>query len=344
MRKIILTLILIFVFVVVSALTTAGFVVRRYAQTFFTAAQVEPTEFIAMVREGWSTSPNQHNGVVSFLILGLDEVEGRDEQVLTDSMVLVVLHLDSGKTTMISIPRDLWIAEYKTKINALYFYGKERYPGHPEQFPKKVVEKITGIPVQYVVTVNLSQVGGLIDVLGGVDVQVQHSFTDPLFPRPGVDVSVEKDPKLLYESASFVQGWERMTGQRALVYMRSRYSPDPIEGTDDARSLRQQQVILAIVARLRTAAQQLDAVTLGRAYMFYHSTYGEVIEPKQLIAIGRALGKKALSPSFSSLDITPLLTNPPQRKYGQWVYEPIDPSWAALTKVILATTSATIAQ
>lgn len=344
MRKILLGIVLVIIFLFVSVAATIGFVAYRVSNQFFSAAHVKPLEFISTLQKGWKTFPDQSGGVVSFLVLGLDEVAGRNEPVLTDTNLLVLLHWDTGHIDLISIPRDLWIDEYKTKINALYFYGTTKYPDHPEQFPKEVVEKITGVPIQYVVPLKLSQVGALIDTLGGVDVEVQHSFTDALFPRPGVDVAVVKDPKLLYETVSFKQGTEHMNGARALTFIRSRHSTDLIEGTDDARSLRQQQVITAVMKRVMGAVSQFDLKTLGNLYAFYQSTYGNIVPPVQLIAIGKALGQNVLHLSFQPHDIMPLFRNPPIKKYGQWVYEPIDPTWGALQHDIQASSAGIISR
>lgn len=345
MRKLLITLFLLILFGLVALLATVGFTLHRYSQTFFEAAQVDPKAFLQMVREGWYGPVDAPNGVVSFLVLGLDEVEGRNEPVLTDSMMLVTLRVGTGEVTMVSIPRDLWIDQYKTKINALYFYGLTRpgYEGTPQRFPKEVVEDITGVPIQYVLVLTLKDVGEFIDTLGGVDVDVQRTFTDDLFPRPGVDVATVRDPKILYESATFTEGVEHMNGERALIFMRSRHSTDLIEGTDDARARRQQQVISAVVTRMKQTIATLDFETMGRTYAFYNRTYASVIDFRQVIALFRTFITMPVI-SLNPIDITPLLMNPPESKHKQWVYEPKDSTWNALRQVLQATASATISR
>ncbi|HZZ98664.1 MAG TPA: LCP family protein [Candidatus Saccharimonadia bacterium] len=347
-RKFMLALLLFLIFGVVTVSVAIGLTVRRYIPSvtaFFNAAQLSPQQLFTLVQEGLHTQPDAQNGTVAFLILGLDEVPGRNEPTLTDSIILALLNLNTAKVTLVSIPRDLWIDQYKTKINALYVYGKDKFPDHPEEFPKEVVEQIAGTPIQHVVVLKLSDVGNFIDALGGVDVNVQHSFTDAQFPIPGVDVARVHDPKLLYKTVTFTQGVEHMSGERALEFMRSRHSLDAVEGTDPARSARQQLVIFAVMSRIKTAVAQLDFATLGHAYAFYRETYINAISPQQLIAIGRVLGKRAANLTITTTDITPLLVNPPLSKHeGQWVFEPKDPTWGTIAKTIQASASGELAQ
>jgi LCP family protein required for cell wall assembly len=349
-RKLGYALLLFLIFAVVTVSVLAGLTVKRYVPNvtaFFNAIQMSPQQLYALAQEGWRTPVEASNGTVTFLILGLDEVPGRNEPALTDSMILAMLNLKTAKVTLISIPRDLWIDQYKTKINAFYVYGADKFPGHPDEFPKEIVEQITGVPIQHVVVFTLSEVGSFIDTLGGVDVNVQRSFTDNLFPVPGVDVARVTDPRILYETVTFTKGMQHMNGARALEFMRSRHSLDPIEGSDPARSARQQLVMYAVLSRLKTAAMQLDFATLGKAYAFYRDTYMSAISPQQLIAIGKALGSKAKNISTTTVDITPLLNNPPTVKnmyLGQSVFVPKDPTWAQLMKVVQASASATIAK
>ena len=50
----------------------------------------------------------------------------------------------------------------------------------------------------------------------------------------------------------FREGEQTLNGQKALEYMRSRQSEDPVEGTDEARQKRQKKVILALQNKLLT--------------------------------------------------------------------------------------------
>jgi hypothetical protein len=69
-------------------------------------------------------------------------VNADDGNILTDSIMLASFDIKQLRLTQISFPRDLWIDRYKTRINALYFYGHDKDPQKPTAFPKQVVEEM----------------------------------------------------------------------------------------------------------------------------------------------------------------------------------------------------------
>ena len=106
---------------------------------------------------------------------------------------------------------------------------------------------VLGIPIHYNVTINFEVFKQIVDTLGGIDVEIENTFTDSEYPIEGK----EDDPVIAnrYETVTFTKGLEKMNGERALKYVRSRHG-DGAEGTDFARSKRQQKVILAIKDKL----------------------------------------------------------------------------------------------
>jgi LCP family protein required for cell wall assembly len=195
------------------------------------------------------------DGRVNVLVLGYG---GGDHPgpYLTDTMMVISLNLKDHATTMISVPRDLWVqvppgsGDY-AKLNTAYVNGLENgYNGISAgpvaggaEAARKVTE-ILGIPVNYWLTINFNGFRALVDALGGVDVDVPVGWTainlggDGL-PGNGV--------------ATFKAGWQHMDGERALQYARARYITNPAsEGTDFARAKRQQVLLHAIVDRARS--------------------------------------------------------------------------------------------
>lgn len=189
------------------------------------------TNFLILGREGPSTSPEQARA-------------GTD---LTDTMILASVHQD-GDTMLISIPRDLWIPSLKAKINTAYYYGEQHQPGSGGMIlAKAAVEEIIDQPVHYVVVIDFSGFEKMIDLLGGVDIEVERSFVDHRFPLPGK----ENDPCEVcrYETIQFSAGRQHMDGQTALKFVRSRQAEGD-EGTDFARSRRQEKLLIAIKNKL----------------------------------------------------------------------------------------------
>jgi LCP family protein required for cell wall assembly len=177
---------------------------------------------------------------------------------LTDSMLIISIQPQTGQTALISVPRDLWVqippdsGQYG-KINSAYEYGL--YNGYGGEQAGKVaagdiaarkISDVTGLSVTYWLTLDFGGFRELVDALGGVDVNVQHSFT-ALYPKnddPSINAS--------YITVQFKAGPQHMNGAQAIEYARARevIGGDLAEGTDFARSARQQILIKAIVSKM----------------------------------------------------------------------------------------------
>lgn len=298
-------------------------------------AQTTPSQLYSQVYTGLSTLPDVSQGKKNILVLGVDEVDGRPEtSILTDTMMFVSLNMNTGSITTLSIPRDLWVDTYKSKINAFYQYGRTKYPEKPQQYTTEVVEEVFGVPIHHTIVVSLKDLETVIDLLQGIDVEIPRTFEDTQFPRSGVDVSVVRDPKILYETVRFEQGVEHMTGARALQYIRSRHSLDPAEGTDEARSRRQQEVIGSIIRRMQDPSVLSNLETMGKLYAWYTQRFGSELSPSEVIATARSfypvvenMSLRAHVLSIKENGAEGVLYHPRNLVFGQWVYLPVDPSW-----------------
>ncbi|MBP7768622.1 LCP family protein [Candidatus Woesebacteria bacterium] len=310
-----------------------GAVFYHKLQVFSQTSGVPIGTLRQIVEDGWKKQPVTTQGRKNVLLLGIDSLPNRGSvPELTDTMLLASLDLNSGTIYTIPLPRDLWTPEYKTKINALYAYGKDRYPGHPEQFPTEVLQQMTGVTINHTVVISIGTLSELIDLLGGIEVVVPTSFTDIQFPRSDVNIQVERDPKKLYETVAFSQGTEVMTGERALQYIRSRHSEGDT-GTDIDRGLRQQQVIDGILKKAQSKELLTNPVVLGKLYAWYAHHFATAITPEEIIATGKALYPHRETITHKSTDLTVFpkdptgtISNPPIKKYNQWVYEVRDPA------------------
>lgn len=301
------------------------------AQTFFKASGLSYEQTKDIVMRGIANEPKHTDGVTTFLLLGLDTLETRPgSPQLTDTIMLVFVHYETGTIATLPLPRDIWSPEYKTKINALYHYGQERYPGEPERFTREVVSDLTGLKIDYTIVLTLEQVGSIIDQIGGVTVVIPEGFTDSEFPRTDVDVTVVTDPALLYETVTFEVGEQTLSGERALQYIRSRKSGDD-QGDDIARGTRQQRIIEALITTLQSKRVITNPKLLGNLVKYYQDTFDSSLPLSEGISIGWALMQKSDTIAFESHTL-PLITdsengvlsNPPIRKYGLWVYEIVD--------------------
>lgn len=321
------TLLFLLLFLILSVAVVAGVGYLKFRQ-FSQRSGLSLVQLIEIARTGWQQTPQQTAGRVNFLVLGLDSLKTRgDVPALTDTMMLVSLNLQTAQLRTLSLPRDLWNEAFITRINALYHYGLERDPSQPEKFPQEILGEMTGLPIHHVIVLSLEQVSQLIDLLGGIEVEVPMAFVDEEFPRTDVDVTKVNDPKLLYKTVIFTQGKQTLNGERSLEYMRSRKSGDA-EGTDVARGRRQQLVLDSLMAKLRQQSTLTDLRLMGRLYAFYQTNFSKVITPAEGVALVKQLWpvRSGFAMSNHNLPIFPddeqgVIEHPDPRRYrGEWIY------------------------
>lgn len=265
------------------------------------------------------------DGRINVLILGIDKrLSGNVvTSVLTDTILVASIGLSDNKMTLISLPRDLWVKSpigYYGKVNSIYAQRNKNGEMLGPEGVKQVVSEVLGIPIHYNLTVNFEVFKKIIDTLGGVDVEIENTFTDSEYPIEGKENAPMNER---YEIVTFKKGNERMDGERALKYVRSRHG-DGVEGTDFARSKRQQQVILAIKNKLSSAQTIIDLPKLKELFNVYQTDVETNISNEDLVSffsLYKRLDlqnlKRVVLDDRSSLDEGGLLVAPDNRdEYG----------------------------
>ena len=198
---------------------------------------------------------------VNLLLLGIGGGKHAGPN-LTDTIIFASIDPDDRKLTLVSIPRDLWITDLDGRINTAYAKGEARKKGGGLTLSKAVVKKVLNQEIDYAVVINFSGFVRIVDLLGGINVQVERSFDDYEYPIEGKEDDPcgqkEEDLEKLatassqlevfpcrYEHIRFDEGPTLMDGETALKYVRSRHANGE-EGTDFARSKRQERIISAI--------------------------------------------------------------------------------------------------
>ena len=209
-----------------------------------------------------ASSDNRTN----ILILGSDR--RYREPGLTDTMIVASVDARSGQVALFSIPRDVWIKNYHSKINALYAIGGI-------DTIKKVAGEILDLPIHYYVALDFGGFERAIDAVGGVEITVERDFEDFLYPIPGreADDCGGGDPehRCRYETLIFKKGLQKMDGKTALKFSRSRQSTGP-EGSDFARALRQQKVIIAFKDQVLSLRTLVNPATLSKLFDEYRAS------------------------------------------------------------------------
>lgn len=174
------------------------------------------------------------NGRFTVLIMGLDRRTGETYISRTDTMMVMSLDPQSQRAVVLSIPRDLYVdipGYRRERINTAFVLGalaNGELGG--AQLAMETVRRNLGVKVDHYLLVDFDAVTNIIDKVGGVVVDVPFVINDPLYP----DMNYGYDP--LYINA----GVQRMNGELALKYMRTRHGD-----SDFGRARRQQQLLFA---------------------------------------------------------------------------------------------------
>lgn len=204
------------------------------------------SSFLSQVKNLISAPDKQLQGEdqerVNILLMGFGGA-GHDGAYLTDTMIVASFNTTTKQVAMISIPRDLYVSipgyGYR-KINNAYAFGhQDNPPDGGAALAESVVQETLGIPIHYYAWIDFSGFAKIIDDIGGVDINVQHPFVDYEYPTENYG----------YQTIRFTVGVEHMAGARALMYVRSRHGTNG-EGSDFARSRRQQEVLAAVKEKL----------------------------------------------------------------------------------------------
>lgn len=195
--------------------------------------------------------PGLSTATLNILLLGTDARAEDSGPPRTDALVLVRIERDSGRVSMLSIPRDLWVSYPnggEGRINAAYAIGEKRFgPGGGATLAKSTVGRLVGVEVDHFVLINFRGFETLIDQLGGIEVDVPETIYDPAYPT--------EDYRTI--EVRFEAGRQRLNGQQALIYTRTRHAD-----SDFGRNQRQQLVLMAIFERIRERGllQQLTSL------------------------------------------------------------------------------------
>jgi LCP family protein required for cell wall assembly len=168
-------------------------------------------------------------------------------------MMVMSLLPQSHHTTLISVPRDLWVqvpdnSGIYQKINTVYtvYSNNGANPVAGADAAARKVSAVTGLDVKYWMTINFKGFRDFINAIGGIDVYVPDAFTAnyPINDDPSINAG--------WKIIKFTKGMQHMDGERAIEYARARYAiTNPAEGTDFARSARQQIIMKAALSKLK---------------------------------------------------------------------------------------------
>lgn len=214
-RRIVLLLVIV-IFVLAAAIAVSGALMKKPQVDVPDVEQTGSTE---------EQESKRKDGFYTILVCGTDDGNGG-----SDTIMLAAVDTENKEINVASIPRDTLVNEDWTvkKINSAYNRGG--IEGVEEQ-----VEKITGFPVDFYVTVDLKAFIELVDAIGGVDFDVPINMN---YDDPAQNLHIH-----------FKAGMQHLNGQQAMEVVRFRHNNDgggyPLQDLDRIQT---QQAFLKAVA------------------------------------------------------------------------------------------------
>lgn len=167
--------------------------------------------------------------IVNIMLIGQDRRPG-EPRSRSDTMILCTINTKTKTLTMTSFMRDLYVqipGYGNNKMNAAYAWGGM-------ELLNKTMEKNFGIHVDGNVEVDFTQFAQIVDLLGGVEMELRGD-----------------EAKWINETAgygSLTKGVQRLDGTQAMLYSRVR----SLDGDGDfSRTNRQRKVLNSMVGEMR---------------------------------------------------------------------------------------------
>jgi LCP family protein required for cell wall assembly len=206
-----------------------------YQHDFFTSVAPKTPQDKAAQKELDVPIPGQPTNA---LVIGTDKRRGPEADLTGRSDTLMLVRADplTDTISMLSFPRDLIVTvkcpghpDYRDRINAAFSECGS-------QGSVDTVRALTGLPINYFVTVNFHGFLQLVDQLGGVWVDVDHRYFNNRTGPGG------------YSAINLWPGYQRLNGYNALAYVRYRHFD-----SDLFRVARQQLFLKALKSQITSS-------------------------------------------------------------------------------------------
>jgi LCP family protein required for cell wall assembly len=151
---------------------------------------------------------------VGILLLGVDERPWLQDVGRSDTMLAVLLNPSTQQAAVLSVPRDMRAeipGHGQQRINAAYSLGERDEIGGAE-LCRQTVEQLLGVPLEYYVTVNFEGFQHIVDLLGGVDIDVEKRM--------------KYDDNWGHLHINLQPGLQHLNGEQAMGYVRYRLDSD----------------------------------------------------------------------------------------------------------------------
>lgn len=276
---------------------------------------------------GGAELSGENDDRINILMLGMGGV-GHDGPFLTDTIMIASIKPSTNQIALISIPRDLGVSipgYGRRKVNHANAFGEVEKSGWGAAFATEVIQKTFDIDIPYYVRLDFKAFEDIIDDIGGVKVDVERSFTDPLYPAPNDE----------YQTVTFAKGVQTMNGKVALKYARSRHGNNG-EGSDFARAARQQKILLALKQKLLSFGTLANPVRINNVINSLERHLTTNLEFSEIVSFIK-LARDLKSPEIKTLVLDNGVDGYLQNAFnvqGSFILEPKDKNFKTINTAI----------
>lgn len=274
---------------------SAIFLPKDYVGMFETTALFEKIEYETkviiskdkIVKKKVTVAKKNLTEPFTVLVMGIDSITSDIKSANSngDSLMVVSFNPKTLNATILSIPRDTYVPimcfpnNKKNKITHAGWYG--------EKCMEETIENFTGIDIDYYVKIDFKGVVDLVEILGGVSVDVPMNFC-------------EQDSKRSFKNQICLKtGVQTLNGEAALALARHRKT---LASGDFQRGLNQQLVVEGILGQIKTVKnvnQFYDILTALEKHMDTNLTTSQILSlynvGKDIITSGSAKGNSIVS-------------------------------------------------
>lgn len=304
----------------------------------------------------------EKDGRINVMLLGMRGENIPGGGTLADTIMVVSIKPKENKASIISIPRDLFVDNpvwnNKTKINAVYAAGEENGKKQGLKEMEKVLSNVTGLQIDYGVSINFAGFKQLVDAIGGIDITLDKPFDESVqFNEPHVcDSYVFTKPTGKFETKTanvYIEGTkiikrkrivaqyplctnpntecggafklpagkQTLNGEQALCYARSRTTSSDFE-----RAKRQQQIVQLAKDKLFSAGTLTDFGKLNGILNSLGDNVRSDLQPwemKKFYELSLQMSNPQIYRRVLENSAEGLLYNPPQQKETGYILLPI---------------------
>lgn len=188
---------------------------------------------------------NVNSDKFNILITGIDTDGDISKTSRSDVNIIVTINRKTNQIVLTTTPRDMEVQLHGTdgltdKLTHAGIYGAD--------MSRQTLEDFYDIKIPYYIRVNFTSVVGIVDAIGGVDIDNDIAFSDGAYYFP--------------------KGNIHLNGKKALAYARNRHQ---MPSGDYNRGLHQEEIIKAMITKITHSSELLtnySQITNELSYLF----------------------------------------------------------------------------